>query len=99
MTNDQDTLLGSIEAIVSEELPRSCTAGVELVLGNLCEGQEDNFKLLIDIFWKEKATDFNLTKEETEAAQCTYRISRRIYEQYGRDSLLISFRLPACHQK
>jgi hypothetical protein len=92
-------ILDSIKSIVTKELPAYCTAEIDLVFGNLCEGQEDNFKILIDLFWNEKAADFDRAKEEAEAAQCTYRIGQRLHERYGRDNLLISFRLPACHQK
>jgi hypothetical protein len=71
-------ILDSIKSIVTKELPAYCTAEIDLVFGNLCEGQEDNFKLLIDIFWNEKATVFDKAKEEAEAAQCTYRKSKRV---------------------
>ena len=53
MTNYQDTLLGPIKAIVADELPEPYTAGIDLVFGNLCEGQEDGFKLVIDLSWRE----------------------------------------------
>lgn len=39
MTNTPDILLGSIKAIIAEELPEPYAANADLVFGNLCEGQ------------------------------------------------------------
>ena len=87
MISHTDTLLGPIKAIVSEELPEYYTAEFDLSFGNLCEGQEDNFKLSIDLFYKEGKQSTN------ESIDWSYRIAERIHDEYG-SGLLISTRMP-----
>ena len=72
-----------------EELPENYLVCIDLVFGNLCEGQEETFKLLINFFWKER----NSEKKESQSVDWSYRISQRIHQKYG-DSLLISMRMP-----
>lgn len=95
--HSQDTLLGPIKAIIAEELPEYYTAEIDLAFDNLCEGQEDNFKLVIKISWNEKADNFHKAGE-IGSVDWTHRIHRRIHQLYG-DGLLTSIRLPACQMK
>ena len=99
VTNDQDILLGPIKAIIAEELPEYYTAEIGLAFDNLCEGQEDNFKLLIHLSWSENVSDLDKAKEEAGSSDWTYRITQRIHQKYGGDNLLISIRMPACRIK
>lgn len=95
----RDTFLGPIKAIIADELPEYYTAEIDLAFDNLCEGQEDNFKLLIHLSWNENASDLDKANEEAGWADWTHRITERIHRKYGRDSLLISYRMPACRIK
>ena len=45
LTGYEDVLLGPIKTIIAEELPEYYMAEIDLTFDNLCEGQEDNFKL------------------------------------------------------
>lgn len=83
----EDILLHPIEAIVREELPGNYSAHIDLVFGNLCEGQEDNFKLIIDFFYRKGIS------LKGEGIDWSYRIGQRIHDKYG-DGLLISTRMP-----
>ena len=95
--HSQDTLLGPIKAIIAEELPEYYTAEIDLAFDNLCEGQEDNFKLVINLSWNEKASDFHKAGG-IGSGDWTHRIHQRVHRQCG-DSLLTSIRLPACQMK
>lgn len=95
MNSQEDLLLGPIKVIVAEELPEYYTAEIDLAFDNLCEGQEDNFKLLINLSWNENVSDLDKAKEEAGSADWTYRISQRIHQKYGGEHLLVSIRLPA----
>ena len=55
MIDNQAAILGPIKAIIADELPENITARVDLVFGNLCDGQEDNFKLLIAFLGMKRA--------------------------------------------
>ncbi len=87
-------LLGPIKAIVAEEMPKYYTAEIDLAFDNLCEGQEDNFKLLVNLSWNKSVSDLDKAKKEARWADWTHRITRRIHRKYGKDSLLISYRMP-----
>jgi hypothetical protein len=96
MTDHPDTLLGPIKAIIAEELPEYYVAEIDLSFDKLCEGQEDNFKVIINLSWDEKATSLEKAKEDAGLMDWNYRITERIRQRYPGDGLLISLRLPAC---
>ena len=93
MIGYQDVLLGPIKAIIEEELPEYYTAEIDLAFDNLCEGQEDNFKVIINLSWNEKITDLDEAKENSGMVDWSYRITNRIHRKY-KDNLLISLRFP-----
>lgn len=89
MTNEKDsTLLGSIEVILEEEMPKGYRAQVELMVGRLSEEQEDNFKVII----------YFISSEKDGKTDWTWKITQRIYKMYG-ENVLTSLIMPAAHSR